>query len=55
MNNPTPPLTQDQKIKLYRAGRYQMKAPPVCHAQWDEAAWIRYVDLHGRWLPNTGK
>ena len=46
----TPTLTDEQKTELYRAGKYTFPIPPVCHAKWDEAAWIRYVDAHGRWL-----
>ena len=44
-------LTIDEKRKLYRAGRYQFPSPPVPHVKWTEDDWIRYVDAHGRWMP----
>lgn len=45
-------LTWDQKVQLYREGRYAFPPPPVCTARWTEDSWIRYVDLHGVWIPN---
>lgn len=44
------PLTEEEKIALYRAGRYCFPAPPVYTGNWDEAAWIRFIDKEGRWL-----
>lgn len=57
MNEPTTAatLTDEQKTELYRAGKYMFPPPPVCTVLWDEAAWIRFVDRNGKWLPNTGK
>lgn len=43
-------MTYEAKVKLYRAGLYMFKPPPVPHAAWGEADWIRYIDAHGRWI-----
>ena len=40
----------DNKVRMYRAGRYTFPPPPVGHIKWTEADWIRYIDNHGRWL-----
>jgi hypothetical protein len=47
MNNQ---LTNEQKIQLYREGRYTFPPPPVPHIHWGESSWIRYIDVYGRWL-----
>jgi hypothetical protein len=47
------PMTEDEKTRLYRDGRYLFSTPPVCHAQWDESAWIRYIDAHGAWVQDA--
>ena len=39
----------EQKRKLYRAGRYICPPPDVCSAQWNEDAWIAFVDAFGKW------
>lgn len=43
-------MSYENKVKLYRAGLYMFKPPPVPHAAWGEADWIRYIDAHGRWI-----
>lgn len=43
-------LTESQKLELYRAGKYLFSPPPVYHENWDELAWIRYIDMHGTWI-----
>ena len=42
-------MTEDEKKQLYWAGRYTCPPPPVPHILWDEAAWIRYIDIYGTW------
>lgn len=42
-------LTQNQKIALYRSGRYSFPPPPVFTGFWGEKEWIKYVDQHGQW------
>lgn len=37
------------KSEAYKSGRWQCPPPPVCSAQWDDSAWIRYIDRDGRW------
>lgn len=46
---PRQSLTDAEKVREYRAGRYSFPPPPVCHALWTESDWIRYIDAHGRW------
>lgn len=43
-------LTYSRKRVQYRAGMYMFKVPPVCHANWDEHAWINWIDNNGVWL-----
>jgi len=40
----------DKKVELYRKGMYIVPVPPVCHANWTEEAWIRFIDKEGSWL-----
>jgi len=40
----------DLKIARYKAGKYMFSPPPVPHTEWDTAAWIRFIDKHGKWL-----
>lgn len=44
-------MTYDEKVALYRAGRYRFKAPPVCCTQWGERDWINWVSACNGWLP----
>lgn len=44
-------MTYEQKVLLYRAGKYVFKAPPVCTALWDERAWIAWIDACKGWWP----
>lgn len=44
-------MTYDEKLRLYRAGRYLFQPPPVMCAMWTEADWVRYIDNCGKWLP----
>lgn len=44
--------TDDNKRDIYRRGGYSFRVPPVCTANWDEEAWIKYIDLGGGiWQP----
>lgn len=43
-------LTEDDKRRLYRAGDYLMPVPGPCPVGWSEAAWIRFIDIHGKWV-----
>lgn len=43
-------LTHEEKLEKYRAGDYLFKAPPVCTAAWDDAAWIKFIDACNGWL-----
>ena len=43
-------MTHEQKVTLYRAGKYKFKAPPVCTALWDEGAWINWISACNGWL-----
>ncbi len=45
--------TPEQQLAMYRAGQYQMPAPPVFTGNWDEACWIKFIDRDGQWLPNA--
>lgn len=38
------------KQDAYRRGLYSCPPPPVPCALWDEAAWIKFIDMSGRWL-----
>lgn len=58
--DPTPPktepeLTDEDKSKLYDLGHYAFPVPPVPTLMWKKPDWIRYVDRHGRWLPDAKK
>ena len=44
-------MTYDQKVALYREGKYMFKAPPVCTTLWDEKEWIAWVTACNGWLP----
>lgn len=44
-------LTHEQKIALYRAGRYSFEPPPVYRGNWDENSWIKWIDSNGHWYP----
>jgi hypothetical protein len=44
-------MTYEQKVELYRAGKYLFPPPPVCHVGWTERNWIDYIDAHGKWVP----
>ena len=44
-------FTQSEKRIMYKNGQYQFKAPPVCTAQWDIDAWIKFVDTCNGWRP----
>lgn len=43
-------LTQEQKLRLYKAGSYKFNVPPVCHASWTDRDWINYIDANGGWI-----
>jgi hypothetical protein len=40
-------MTQDEKRKAYREGRYNCEVPPVCTAYWNEDDWIRFIEETG--------
>lgn len=40
----------DDARQLYRARAYEAPTPPVYTGGWDEDAWCRWIDGHGRWL-----
>ncbi len=42
-----------QLVELYRAGKYRFPPPPVYHGNWDESAWIRFVNRNGQWIEST--
>ncbi len=44
------PLTLVQKRKLYKAGWYLMKVPPVPTNLWDEEHWFGWIGETG-WRP----
>ena len=35
---------------LYKHGKYSFPPPPVYTGNWNEGAWIRYIDRDGKWL-----
>lgn len=43
-------LTYEDKVYLYRNGKYQMPPPPVVHNLWGMKEWITFIDNHGRWM-----
>lgn len=37
------------KLEAYKAGHYRFKAPPVYSGNWDDAAWVAYIDAYKGW------
>ncbi len=42
-------LKPEEKLALYKAGKYVFRPPDVCHALWDDAAWIAWIDACNGW------
>ena len=40
---------EDWMRKKYKDGAYFFKAPSVCHANWDDDDWIRFIISYGGW------
>lgn len=42
-------FTQEEKVKMFNERQYAFPPPPVCHARWSTADWIKYIDSKGVW------
>lgn len=45
-------MKTEDKLKLYKQGKYRMKVPPVTTNLWDTGDWLAFIDTHGQWLPD---
>lgn len=43
-------MTYETKWDKYRRGLYRFRVPDVCHGNWTESDWVRYIDKCGEWL-----
>lgn len=46
-------MTYEEKLSLYQRERYSFPPPPVCTRLWTTESWIKYIDAHGVWYPET--
>ena len=46
-------MTHNEKLYLYRAGKYVFSVPPVFSGNWDDAAWITWIDGCNGWRPDS--
>jgi hypothetical protein len=42
-------LSDKEKMKKYKEGKYAFNVPPVSTARWDAKAWIKWIDASGEW------
>lgn len=42
-------MTYDDKVALFKTGKYLFEVPPVPHIMWTLSDWIRYIDTCGEW------
>jgi hypothetical protein len=46
-------MTYDEKVKLFHAKRFLMPLRPLATKNWTVRDYIRYIDKHGRWCPES--
>ena len=40
-----------EKLTKYEKGEYSFSVPPVCTANWDTKAWVKWIDACNGWYP----
>lgn len=44
-------MTHEEKLALYREGKYVFATPPVCTVLWDTLSWVNWIDMCEGWRP----
>lgn len=43
-------MTYQEKINLYKEGKYLVPPPPVATGGWSIKNWIDFIDTYGKWI-----